>query len=103
VARALQKGKKKDMPMAIKNDISEAILNYLFEHPDAGDTLEGITEWWLLSQRINCEMKRVKAAVFKLVEEGWIIEIKGQKSTAHYRLNPKKRKEVKSAVSKLSN
>ena len=91
------------MPMATKNDISEEILNYLFKHPDASDTLEGITEWWLLSQRISYEMKRVKAAVFKLVEEGWIIEIKGNKPTVHYRLNPKKRKEVKAAVSKLSN
>jgi len=91
------------MPMATKNDISEEILNYLFKHPDASDTLEGITEWWLLSQRISYEMKRVKAAVFKLVEERWIIENKGKNSTVHYRLNPKKRKEVKAAVSKLSN
>jgi hypothetical protein len=102
VARGLQKGKEEDLPMATKNDTSEEILNYLFKHPDASDTLEGITEWWLLSQRISYEMKRVKAAVFKLVEEGWIIEIKDKKSTVHYRLNPKKRKEVKSAVSKLS-
>ena len=74
--------------MATKNDISEEILNYLFKHPDANDTLEGITEWWLLSQRINYEMKRVKAAIFKLVEEGWVIEIKCNNSTVHYRLNP---------------
>lgn len=81
--------------MDTKNDISEEILNYLFKHPDANDTLEGISEWWVLSQRINCEMKRVKAAVFKLVEEGWVIEIKSKNSTVHYRLNPKKRKEIK--------
>jgi len=81
--------------MAAKNDISEEILNYLSKHPDANDTLEGITEWWLLNQRISYEMKRVKAAVLRLVEEGWIIEIKGNNSTVRYRLNPKKRKESK--------
>jgi hypothetical protein len=81
--------------MGTKNDISEEILNYLFKHPDANDTLEGISEWWVFSQRINCEMKRVKAAVVKLVEEGWIIEIKGKNSTVRYRMNPKKRKEIK--------
>jgi hypothetical protein len=81
--------------MAAKNDISEEILNYLFKHPDANDTLEGITEWWLLSQRISYEMNRVKAAVKKLVQEGWIIEIKGTNSTVRYRLNSAKRKEIK--------
>jgi hypothetical protein len=95
VARGLQKGKEQGLPTAAKNDISEEILNYLFKHPDANDTLEGITEWWLLSQRISHEMKRVKAAVLRLVEEGWIIEIKGNNSTVRYRLNPKKRKESK--------
>jgi hypothetical protein len=95
MARRLQKGKEQGLPMASKNDISEEILNYLFKHPDANDTLEGITEWWLLSQRISYEMKRVKTAVFKLVEEGWIIETKGKNSTVRYRLNPKKRKESK--------
>lgn len=103
VACDLQKATEQGLPMAAKNDISEEILHYLFKHPDANDTLEGIAEWWLLSQRISYEMKRVKAAVLKLVEEGWIIEIKGENSTVHYRLNPKKSKEFKSYVLKLSN
>lgn len=103
VACDLQKATEQGLPMATKNSISEEILNYLFKHPDANDTLEGITEWWLLSQRISYEMKRVEAAVLKLVEEGWIIEIKGENSTVHYRLNPKKSKEFKSYVLKLSN
>ena len=80
--------------MATKNDISKEILNYLFKHSDASDTLEGITEWWLLSQRITCEMKKVKAAVLKLIEEGWLIEIKDRNSTVRYCLNPNKRKEI---------
>ena len=95
MAWGLQKGKEQGLPTAAKNDISEEILNYLSKHPDANDTLEGITEWWLLNQRISYEMKRVKAAVLRLVEEGWIIEIKGNNSTVRYRLNPKKRKESK--------
>jgi hypothetical protein len=89
--------------MPTKNLIAEEILNYLFKHPEACDTLGGITEWWLSNQRISYEMKRVKTAVSKLIEEGWVIEIKGENPTVHYRLNPKKRKEVKSAISKLSN
>jgi hypothetical protein len=84
--------------MATKNDITEEILNYLFKHPDANDTLEGITEWWLLNQRITYEMRRVKAAVFKLVKEGWVIEIKSKNSIVRYRLNPKKPKATKPCI-----
>ena len=51
--------------MATNTDLSDKILKYLFKHPDGNDTLEGITEWWLLNQRISYEMKRVKAAVLK--------------------------------------
>jgi len=81
--------------MVTKNNIAEEILNYLLKHPDANDTLEGITEWWLLNQKISYEMKRVKAAVKKLVQEGWIIENKGKNSTVRYRLHPKKPKSAK--------
>jgi DNA-binding transcriptional regulator PaaX len=43
-------------------------------------------------------MEKVRTAVSKLVAEGWITEIKGRNSIVHYRLNPKKRKEVKRRV-----
>jgi len=76
--------------MPAKRDISEEILEYLRKHPDASDTLEGITEWWLLSQRISQEMKKVKTAVLKLVKKGWVIEITGRNSVVRYRFNPKK-------------
>jgi hypothetical protein len=102
MARGLQ-ATKQGLTMPEKNHIAEEILDYLFKHPEASDTLEGITEWWLLSQRISYEMKRVKAAVLKLIEERWIIEIKGKNSTIRYRLNPKKRNKAKSYVLKRSN
>ena len=75
-------------------DIQEGILNYLSQNPEANDTLEGIMEWWLLTYRINFEMKKVKAAISSLIKDGWIIETKRKDSTVHYRLNPKKRQEI---------
>ena len=84
------------------SEISQEILRYLREQPDASDTLEGIAEWWLLSQRITYEMKRVRTAVSELLEEGWIIEIKGENSTTRYRLDPKKHGRGKSCISKAS-
>lgn len=81
--------------MADRNNIAKEILNYLSKHPKASDTLEGITEWWLLNQRIGYEMKRVKAAVEQLVQKGWIIEIEGKNTKIRYRLNPEKQEESK--------
>ena len=76
--------------MLVREDISGEILEYLRRNPEASDTLEGITEWWLLSHRISFEIKRVKAAVLKLVEEDWVIEIRGKNSKTYYRLNSEK-------------
>ena len=80
--------------MLEKRDVSEEILEYLRNNPDASDTLEGITEWWLLNQRINYEMKKVEAAILKLVKHGWVVEIKGKDSRIRYRLNYQKMREL---------
>ena len=62
------------------------ILAYLVDNPDAGDTFEGIVEWWLLHQRIKFETRTVSAAVAKLVDEGLIVEEKGSDSRVVYRV-----------------
>jgi hypothetical protein len=84
--------------MPEKKDISREILEYLHKHPDASDTLEGIAEWWILSERIHDEIGRVKAAVFKLMKQGWVIEIRGRNSAVRYRFNPVKRRQIRSCV-----
>jgi hypothetical protein len=74
--------------MSAKRDISQEILEYLHRHPCSSDTLEGITEWWLLNQRIHDQVRKIKEAVSRLVEEGWLVEIKGNDSRIRYRLSP---------------
>ena len=52
------------------------ILRYLVEHPDAKDTIEGITRWWIPPQRPEGdEWKRdlVQGAMDELVARGWIV------------------------------
>jgi len=56
------------------------------DNPDAGDTFEGIVEWWLLHQRIKFETETVSEAVAKLVAEGLIAEEKGSDSRSIYRV-----------------
>jgi hypothetical protein len=77
--------------MPREKDISQEILGYLRKHPDASDTLEGITEWWLLSQRIHEEARKVKEALTRLVEQGWLVKIKGSDSQIRYRFSPERK------------
>lgn len=75
-------------------DISLKILAYLLNNPNAQDTLEGISEWWLLDQDIKNELTRIKRAVAKLVTDGYILEREGRDSQIHYRVNRTKQKQI---------
>lgn len=70
-----------------KREACQYILAYLLDNPDAGDTLDGIVEWWLLHQRIRAETRTVSQAVAKLVSDGLIVEQKGPDSRIIYRAN----------------
>jgi hypothetical protein len=52
------------------------ILRYLVEHPDAKDTIEGITRWWIQPQGPEGdEWNRdlVQGAMDELVARGWVV------------------------------
>jgi hypothetical protein len=70
-----------------KREACQYILAYLLDNPDAGDTFDGIVEWWLLHQRIRFETRTVSEAVAKLVADGLIVEQKGPDSRTIYRAN----------------
>jgi hypothetical protein len=74
------------------------ILSYLAENPEAGDTFEGIMEWWLLRQRIKFETRNVSDAVTRLVSEGLIEEHQGSDSRITYRVNKAKEQDVRSLL-----
>ena len=64
-----------DRPMMNKQQISNEVLAYLVEHPDAQDTLEGILEWWLLERQIKFQTARVKEVLSELVAKGLDSEV----------------------------
>ncbi len=53
-----------------KENIASMILNHLRENPDAGDTLEGISKWWLEAVRVNRSVDEVSSALENLVKTG---------------------------------
>jgi DNA-binding MarR family transcriptional regulator len=85
-------------PIQEQREVCHYILAYLSENPEAGDTLEGILEWWLLNQTIKFEMQTVSEAVASLVAEGLIVERKGRDSRTIYKI-----KQTKENRRKISN
>lgn len=77
----------KSDPTREQREVCYHILSYLSDNPDAGDTLEGIVEWWLLRQRIKFGTQTVADAVARLVAEGLIVEQKASDSRTLYRVN----------------
>jgi hypothetical protein len=66
-------------------ELTQAILGYLAEHPGAMDTLEGIAGWWLLRQQVRTEVLRVAHVLDRLTSSGVLEEI-GTGNTCRYRL-----------------
>ncbi|HAR45557.1 MAG: hypothetical protein A2X56_08650 [Nitrospirae bacterium GWC2_57_13] len=72
-----------------KSKIAREILNYLADHPDAEDTLDGIVQWWLLERKIYQHTAAVQEALEGLVAEGVILEQRQVEASAVYRVRRK--------------
>lgn len=79
-------------------EIYHDVLAYLTENAEAGDTLEGIVEWWLLEQKIKQGSAQIKEALDELAAKQLIRVYKGRDSRAHYRINRPKEKKNKGLV-----
>lgn len=91
------------MTVELKTDLKEQseicnyILAYLYDNPDAGDTFEGIVEWWVLRQRLKFETRNVSEAVKKLVAEG-LIEVHEEADLNVYRVNRTKERVIRNML-----
>lgn len=71
-------------------EIALAILDYLLRNPDAKDSVEGISEWWV--QETAAERKRwaVESALSFLHSRQLIVETRRDGLAPFYRVNPRK-------------
>jgi Fe2+ or Zn2+ uptake regulation protein len=90
------------MNESIDSPVAHQILNYLFENPDAQDTLEGIVQWWLLDRKIERQTVEVQEALAKLVADGFVIEHKTNDSRTHYSINPEKKADIGAVLKEKS-
>lgn len=71
-----------------KEEMTDAIVRYLAEHPQASDTLDGIAEWWIMRQRVEVEFTTLKEVLRQLTESGLLEEI-GEGDNRRYSLRVK--------------
>jgi hypothetical protein len=77
-----------------RSEIERDILEYLADHADAQDTLEGVAEWWLLQQAIRSRTADVADVLADLVARGILIEHRRAGARTHYRVNEQRRAEI---------
>ncbi len=82
-------------------EIARRLLSYLLRHPEARDTIEGMTRWWLLEEEIHERLIDVSQGLSSLVKEGLVLEERRGTSLPLYRLNPDKKGEIKTLVERL--
>jgi hypothetical protein len=79
-------------------EIARRILEYLADNPDANDTSEGITQWWLLEREIKDRKAEVERSLSELVSAGLLVASHGTGVHTRFRLNPDRTEEVRSLL-----
>ncbi len=74
------------------------ILHYLTEHPGAGDTVQGILQWWLHQEWAEGGTRRVQNALDLLVDKGWLTETEVP-APRIYRINETRLAEINAFLS----
>ena len=77
----------RDSNMDTPVDPRREIIQYLQTHPKAADTIDGILDWWIPSQRYENAKNEVQQALHELVEQGLIEEVVLGNGNRLYRLS----------------
>ena len=75
--------------MSRQGKISKMILAYLKKNPEAGDTLEGITKWWIKLEKIELSVNEVAEILESLMQKGLIKMCKNKGGATFYRIDNK--------------
>lgn len=82
------------MHVLTRSQVAWAILDYLCRHPDAQDTLAGISEWWLADDKVQTRTVTIKEALDELIEKGFVLAQKGKDLQTRYRMNEPRLKDI---------
>jgi hypothetical protein len=71
------------------------ILGYLYSHPDAKDTVDGVEKWWLNDMEVSMDARTVQASLEHLVKLGWLVSREGRCTGVVYGLNEDRREKLR--------
>ncbi len=71
---------------SLSQKTSELVIDYLQKNLDAGDTLEGITNWWLERERIDQVVDEITAVLENLVQKGTIQVVRTPSGVSVYKI-----------------
>ena len=91
-------GTLKDNPENENEELASDILRYLRSHNEAGDTLEGIAQWWLLREWAERRLHDVEHAIDLLVEAGLVVKKMRSGQESRYEMNPAKKDEIETIL-----
>jgi hypothetical protein len=80
--------------------VIQHVLQYLVDHPDAKDTVQGIVRWWLPRGLAAWEEEAVQAALNALVARGWLTQRQTTTSPQLYGVNKEKLEVIKAFLRK---
>jgi hypothetical protein len=66
--------------------IAQEIQLYLFKHPNAADTLEGITKWWLQRLRYEETTEIVHKALQYLIDCNYVLQTTNSDGSSIYKI-----------------
>lgn len=81
--------------------VAFSILHYLVKQPRAKDTLQGISEWWILKEQIFQSVEGVSKALDLLISKGFVVIIEYENQEKYYQLNEAKFPEIKKILDEL--
>jgi hypothetical protein len=74
------------------------ILGYLYSHPDAKDTVDGVEKWWLNEMEVSMDARTVQGSLDQLVKLGWLVSYRRQGTGVVYGLNRKRREKLRQFI-----
>ena len=77
------------------------VLQYMVDHPDAKDTMQGIVRWWLPGGIAAWAEESVQDALDALVARGWLTQRQTTTSQQLYGVNKEKLEEIRLFLLKL--
>jgi hypothetical protein len=78
-----------------RDEVIRAILQYLVEHLDAKDTVEGVSKWWLADSH-RWGRRDVQVALDLLTLKGWLTKREAVPANEFYGINKDRLQEIRS-------